>query len=130
MSGTQGAGAALARAAIEALRPIAGLTGIFDRHPLQASSPYAMVDAGLETDWSHKNGVGREVRLAVVLRDQGERPTRLHGLSGDAQAALTSLEVEAGWRLVTFNFVRSMVVAESTGQWVLTLQYRARMLSE
>jgi hypothetical protein len=130
MSGIEGAGAVLAAATVEALRPIAGLSGIFDGRPIQASAPFATVETGWETDWGHKGGVGREVRLTVVLHDEGERPTRLRELSAVVQVALDSLAVGGGWRLVTFNFVRSMTVAPSAGRWGLTLDYRARMLNE
>jgi hypothetical protein len=37
-------------------------------------APYAIVETGPEIDWSHKSGAGRELRLAVTLRDKGERP--------------------------------------------------------
>ncbi len=130
MSEGKGAGEALAEAVTAALRPIAGLTGIYEGAPIQAAPPYALVEAGPELDWSHKSGVGREVRLAVVLRDQGERPTRLRRLAADVEAALGGLSAVAGWRLVTFRFVRSMIVAPGAGRWALTLDYRARMLAD
>jgi hypothetical protein len=130
MSEIDGASAVLAAAAIEAMRPIPGLSGTFDGRPIQASAPFATVETGSETDWGHKSGVGREVRLTVVLHDEGERPTRLRELSAVVQVALESLAVSSGWRMVTFNFVRSMAVAKNVGGWALTLDYRARMLNE
>jgi len=125
------AGAAVIAAAMAALREIGGLTGIHEAMPLQAASPYATIEAGLESDWSHKSGSGRETRLTVTLRDQGERPTRLRGLAAEVAAALEEIGPELeGWRLVTLNFVRSMTVAESAGRWALTIDYRARMLAD
>ena len=97
--------------------------------PLQAAAPYATVAAGLETDWGHKSGSGRELRLTVTLRDQGERPARLRALAAEAQAALDGLAMSDGWQLVTLVFVRSMTVAEGAGRWAITLDYRARMLA-
>lgn len=124
------AGAALIAAAMAALRDIGGLTGIHEAMPLQAAPPYATVEAGLESDWSHKSGSGRETRLTVTLRDQGERPTRLRGLAAEVASALEGLGPELeGWRLVTLNFVRGMTTAESAGRWALTIDYRARMLA-
>jgi hypothetical protein len=124
------AGAALIAAAMAALREIDGLTGVYEAMPLQAAAPYATVEAGLESDWSHKSGSGRETRLTVTLRDHGERPARLRGLAAESQAALDGIGPELGdWRLVTLNFVRSMTVAESAGRWTLTIDYRARMLA-
>ncbi|MEA3042315.1 MAG: hypothetical protein QOJ53_205 [Sphingomonadales bacterium] len=128
MSGS--ASATLVAAAMAALREVAGLSGVHEEMPIQAAAPHAMVGAGLETDWSHKSGAGRELRLSVILRDQSERPGRLRALAAKAEAALQEMPVELdGWRLVTLVFVRSMTVAESSGRWALTLDYRARMLA-
>ena len=82
-----GAGEALAEAAMAALRAVDGLNAVYDGPPLPAAFPYAAVEAGPESDWSHKSGAGRELRLAILLRDQGERPARLRGLAGAAEAA-------------------------------------------
>ena len=124
------AGATLTAAVMAALRELGGLTGVHEAMPLQAAAPYAIVEAGLEADWGHKSGLGREVRVRVTLRDQGERPTRLRGLAPEAAAALDGIGPELdGWRLVTLNFVRSMIVAEKAGRWAMTLDYRARMLA-
>jgi hypothetical protein len=129
MSGS--ASAALVAAAMAALRDVAGLSGVHEEMPIQAAPPHVMVGAGLETDWSHKSGAGRELRLTIILRDQGERPTRLRALAADAAAALEGMAAPlGGWRLVTLVFVRSMTVAESVGRWALTLDYRARMLAD
>jgi hypothetical protein len=125
----KGAGEALAEAARAALAALAGLNQIHDGPPLQAASPYATVETGLETDWGHKSGSGREVRLTVALRDQGERPARLRSLAAEAEAALADLVTVAGWQLVTLVLVRSMTIAESAGKWLAVLDYRARMLA-
>lgn len=127
----KGAGEALAAAAIAALRQIAGLTGIYEGAPVQAAIPFAIVDAGAELDWSHKTGIGREVRLAVTLRDQAERPTRLRGLAAETEGAIEGLGAELeGWRLVTLRFVRSRLVCEAVGRWAAVLDYRARLLAD
>jgi hypothetical protein len=119
---------ALVAAALDALREVTGLTGVHEAMPLQAALPHATVETGLESDWGHKSGAGRELRLIVTLRDAGERPARLRLLAADAQAALDGLAAGGGWQLVTLILVRSMIVPESPGRWLLTLDYRARML--
>lgn len=117
-------------AAMTALRAIGGLA-VFDPAPVQASVPYAVVDAGLVTDWGHKNGEGREVRMAVTIRDRGERPERLRRLVATAEAALAGIAGEAGaWRVVTMRFVRSRLVREPRGDWAAVIEHRARMLKD
>ena len=89
-----GAGTALAAAAAEALRAVDGLH-VFEAPPLQAGAPYALVQAGPETDWGHKSGAGREVRLTVTLAVRGERGEALSGLAESAEAAAAGV---ARWR--------------------------------
>jgi len=127
-----GAAAALRAAAIEALEALE-LGGVYPGPPLQAAFPYALVECGPEVDWGHKSGRGRELRLAVTLRDSGERPERAQAFAEVAEAVLEAgLEIE-GWRLVTLALVRARTLAEGRGGrmgWAVALDYRARMLGE
>ena len=127
-----GAGARLQAAAIEALEAL-GLGGIYPGPPLQAAFPHAVVECGTETDWGHKSGRGRELRLAVILRDSGERPDRAQAFAEVAEATIEAgLEVE-GWRLVTLAMVRRRTVAEGRGGkggWAVAIDWRARLLAE
>ncbi len=127
-----GAGAALRAAAIEALEALE-LGGVYPGPPLQAAFPHAVVECGPESDWGHKSGRGRELRLAVTLRDSGERPERAQAFAEVAEAAIEAgLDVE-GWRLVTLALLRSRTVAEGRGGkagWAVTIEFRARMLEE
>lgn len=126
-----GASEALSAAVTAALGEVAGLNGAYDGPPLQAAFPYAIVDAGPESDWSHKSGDGRELRLALTIHDQGERPARLRGLMRDAEAAIGALGAEiGGWRLVTMVFLRSRMLRAPGAAWTATIDYRARMLRE
>jgi hypothetical protein len=127
-----GAGARLQSAAIEALEALE-LGGVYPGPPLQAAFPYAVVECGAETDWGHKSGRGRELRLAVILRDAGERPDRAQAFAEVAEAAIEAGLEPDGWRLVTLALVRRRTVAEGRGGragWAVALDYRARMLAE
>jgi len=124
-----GAGETLVAAAAAALGDIAGLNGGYDGPPLQAAFPYAILDAGPESDWSHKSGEGRELRLGLILRDQGERPRRLRALMAEAETAIAALEADLGeWRLVTLVFLRSRMLREPDAAWTGAIDWRARML--
>ena len=126
-----GAGAALQAGAIEALEGL-GLGGVYPGPPLQAPFPHATVDCGAETDWGHKSGRGREVRLAVTLRDLGERPDRLLALADLAEGAIEArLEID-GWQVVSLVLMRRRTVPSGQSGhagWAATIDYRARMLS-
>lgn len=124
-----GAGEVLTAAAIARLARIRVLAGVHEGAPIQAARPYATVETGPEVDWSHKTGLGREVRLAVTVRDQGERPERLRMLLAAAEAEMSDLAPASGWTIVTLSFLRSRIVAEGRTGWAGVLDYRARMLA-
>jgi hypothetical protein len=128
------AGEALRSAAAEALRSIPGVA-VYDAPPVQAATPFVVVEAGPEADWSHNTGTGRELRLAVTVHDRGERPPRLDSLMEEGEAVLAGLGASAvGWQLVTFRFLRSRVAPPQAGApnglWTGLLEYRARMLAD
>ena len=127
-----GAGAALEAAAIETLRSALGI-GVYAGPPVQAAAPYAVVEAGPESDWSHKSGVGRELRLAITIHDKGEAPARLRSLAAEAEDAAASIQTDLdGWQLVSLRFVRSIRVPPRVGapdgRWAALTEFRARML--
>jgi hypothetical protein len=127
-----GAGAALQQGAVARLREVAGLNGVYSGPPLQASVPYAAADCGAESDWGHKSASGREVKLAVTLRDAGEMPTRIQALMAAAEAALQVPPASGGWQLVSFVWLRSRLVREGRGaeaSWAGLIEYRARLLA-
>jgi hypothetical protein len=124
-----GAGQILAEAAIAALRGIEGLNGVHDGPPLTAAFPYAVVEAGPESDWSHKSGEGRELRLSILVRDKGERPARLRELVAAIEDIVVGIGGElGGWRLVNLVFVREAMLREPGAAWSAAIDYRARLL--
>jgi hypothetical protein len=123
-----GAGDALQQAARAALGGIDGLCGVYPGPPLQAAAPYAVVEAGAESDWGHKTGEGREVRLSVTLYDEGERPGRVQALAAAAEAAILEINAVEGWELVTLRFLGSRLARSRSGSWSAAIDYRARLL--
>lgn len=123
------AGTELQAAAVAALADVAELGGVYDGPPVQAVVPYATVEAGLETDWGHKNAAGREVRLDVTIRDEGERPARLRRLMAEAETVLGALAAVPGWELVTIRFLSSRVAKDRQGGWIGLVEFRARLLA-
>lgn len=120
---------AAARSALEGLDGVA----VYDGAPVRASVPYAVIEIGPETDWSHKSAAGREVRLAVVLRDKGETPARLRRVMGEAEGAIAGIGGMTGWSFVTLNYLRGRIVREGGGTapqaWAGVFEFRVRMLA-
>jgi hypothetical protein len=124
-----GAGQALAEAALAALRGLEGLNHVYDGPPLTAAFPHALVETGPESDWSHKSGEGRELRLSILIRDKGERPTRVRALAADVEEAVAAIGPDlAGWRLVNLVFRRASMLHDSGAAWSAAIEYRARLL--
>lgn len=129
-----GAAAALQAAALARIAEVAGLSGAYEGAPVQAVYPYAVVEAGPETDWGHKSGAGSEVRFGVTVRDAGERPRRLLALLDAARDAVEAgLEAE-GWQLVTLAWQRTRSAREGKAPsgadtlWAGSVEFRARLL--
>lgn len=121
------AGGELQVAIAAALNGVAELGGVFDGPPARAAFPYVTLDASSESDWSHKSGTGREVRVAITLWD--DQPVRLHQLTDVVEAAMDSVSGVAGWQLVNLRLVRRKIIRDVAGPWAAAVDYRARMLA-
>lgn len=121
------------RSALRGHAPFSGgVTAVFDAPPLRAALPYALVDEPLLADWGTKDMAGREGRIAVLLRDTGERPIRLRTLIGEAEVAIEAMPraLGGGWFVTSLALVRSRVVREGDGRWMAASEWRVRMLRE
>jgi len=88
-----------------------------------------VIEDGSTSDWSHKNGRGREHRIGITIWDDGERPARLHALMAAAEVAIEGIgAVLDGHRLVSLIFLRARMVRDPDGPWAGFVQYRARTL--
>lgn len=133
-----GAAEALQASLLRTLQGIGGL-GAFDGAPVQAAFPFALIEPGFESDWGHKSGEGREVRIAISVRDQGERPMRLQRLLRMAASRVNSALTVEGWQLVTFVTLGSRIVRDRDATakagagavqiWAGIIEFRARMLA-
>lgn len=105
------------------------LNGVFDGPAVRASAPYAEVTDALAADWSTKDRRGRELRVAVSVRDATERPERLGTLVDAAERAIEGLPRDlGGWRVASCAFLRSRTAGEGPGRWLAVIEYRVRVL--
>ena len=122
------AGGALQEVLAERLATVAGLTGVYDGPPARATFPYVVLDAGTESDWSHKTGAGRELLVAVTLWD--EQPVRLNALADAVEAAVSGAGSPVGWSLVSLRFLRRRIIRDVAGPWAAAIDYRLRLLAD
>jgi len=121
------AGGALQAALASVLGGEARLAGVYDGPPARAAFPYAVIDAGSESDWSHKSGEGREVLVALTIWD--EEPARLAELADAAEGLAAGVSVIGGWQLVSMRLLRRRTVRDVAGPWAAAIDFRARMLA-
>ena len=117
-------------ALLAGLRGVAGLNGVFEGPPVKATPPYAEIGELLSGDWSVKDRDGRELRLAVTVRDAGETAARVQALGDAVGAAIAGLPRDLdGWRVASLVFVRSRLLRPAPGRWSAVIEYRVRMLA-
>ncbi len=122
------AGAALQQAMALRIGAIAEIGGVYDGPPARAAFPYVAIDAGNESDWGHKSGMGREVLVAATLWD--EEPARIHPLADAVEAAVLETNPVEGWQVVSLVLVRRRIVRDVAGPWAAAIDFRARLLKE
>lgn len=106
------------------------LSGIYDGPPPRAAFPYLAVTNGLTADWGTKTSIGREIRLAFTVWDDGEAATRLADLMGHVDDAIQSIPRDLpGWRIASLIFLRSIVVRDAAGPWAGLVEHRVRLLA-
>lgn len=108
----------------------ATLNGVFEGPAVRASTPYAEIGEAVAGDWGTKDRAGRELRLAVILRDAAETSTRIGTLVAAVEVAVPGLPRDlAGWRVASVAFLRSRIAGDGPGRWIAAVEFRVRMLA-
>lgn len=96
-----------------------------------AAVPFVVLRDVAITDWSTKDRAGRELRVSLAVRDEGESGVRAEAIGAAAEAALLALPGSLdGWRVVTATPVRNAVLHEGGQRWAALVDVRIRMLEE
>ena len=106
------------------------VSGIYDGPPARAAFPYISISGSLSTDWSTKTAIGREIRLAITVWDDGEEASKLQYLMSHAEEAIAAMARDLpGWHVASNVFLRSLVARDAAGPWAGLVEYRFRILS-
>lgn len=107
---------------------MARVNGAFHRMPARIAAPFVALDDVLATDWSTKDVAGREARLAFTIRDGSDEPGPASAIAAALEARLLAMpRAGSGYRLVSLTLLRSRTL-RLDGLWLVTLDYRARLL--
>lgn len=105
------------------------LNSITEEAPVRASVPWLGIVASASTDWSAKDRNGREVRLAVELHLRGDTPETGATLTSALEARIEALpQVQAGFSVITAQFLRARAEQRPANQRAILLEYRFRLL--
>lgn len=107
---------------------IARVNGVFHRMPTRVAAPFVVLEDVLATDWSTKDRLGREARLAFTLRDASDDAGPVCATARVLETRIAALAPTGpGYRLVSLSLLRSRTWRSDT-LWHVTLDYRARLL--
>ncbi|UYY76657.1 DUF3168 domain-containing protein [Sphingomonas sp. R1] len=111
---------------------VAQVNGIFDAPPARTPRPYLLVDDPVLSDWSTKDQDGREVRIAVLVRDTGQARNRVRALAELVEAAIAGMPagLGEGWQVASCVLVRTRLVAEDATNLTAIVEHRVRMLRD
>ena len=106
------------------------LNTITEEAPLRASPPWLGIVASASTDFSHKTGVGREVRVAIELQTLGDDAGGTADLVAAIEARIAVLPAhQADFRIASLTFLRARAEQRGEARRAVLLEYRARLIA-
>lgn len=107
------------------------LNAVVEEAPGRTALPWLALAASASADWSTKEQVGREVRIALELNCRGDRPDTAATLVTAIENRVASLPAaQPGFRLVTSQFLRARAEQRAANTRAILLEYRFRLLAD
>lgn len=108
----------------------AGLNTITEEAPLRVSPPWLGIVASASTDFGHKTGTGREVRVALELQTLGDDACGTADLVGAIEARIATLPADQpDFRIASLTFLRARAEQRGEARRAVLLEYRARLIA-
>ncbi|MGX7951417.1 tail completion protein gp17 [Tsuneonella sp. HG249] len=125
---------ALRAALLEWLRaapaPLDRLTAIEEETPPRATPPWLAIAASASADWSTKDRIGREVRIALELRGRGDDVLADAALVGAIDRRVGALpRAQDGFEIASILFLRARTERRGNAARATLLEYRFRCLA-
>ena len=108
----------------------AGLNTITEEAPLRASPPWLGIVASASTDFGHKTGAGREVRVALELQTLGDDACGTAELTSAIEARIAAMPADQpDFRIASLTFLRARAEQRGEARRTVLLEYRARLIA-
>jgi hypothetical protein len=105
------------------------LNAVEEESPVRASPPWLGIATSASVDWSTKERIGREVRIAVELQTRGDDTAGDGALVCAVEKRITALpRDQTGFELITIQFLRARAERRERNLRSILLEYRFRIL--
>lgn len=109
----------------------ANLNAVVEEAPSRAALPWLAIAASASGDWSTKDQIGREVRVALELHCRGDRPEAAATLVSAIESRVATLPaIHPGFRAVTTQFLRARAEQRPANTRAILIEYRFRLLAD
>ena len=107
----------------------AELNSITEEAPLRASPPWLRIVASASADFGHKQGAGREIRVALELQYLGDDPGEAADLVNAIEARIAAFPSDQPtYRVASLTFLRARAEQRGEARRAFLLEYRARLI--
>lgn len=109
----------------------AQLNAVTEEAPGRTALPWLTLAASASVDWSAKDRLGREVRVALELHCRGDRLDSAAGLVGAIERRIAELpRDQPGFQIVTSQFLRARAEQRGGNTRAILIEYRFRLLAD
>lgn len=109
---------------------LASLNAVEEESPLSASPPWLGIAASASADWSTKDTVGREIRLALELATRGDDPLDEAAILAAVEQRIDSLPAsQAGFTIINTRFLRARTSRLAGNRRANLLEFQFRILA-
>lgn len=109
--------------------PLDALNAIEEEAPRRTAAPWLAIAASASTDWSTKDRMGREVRIALELHTRGDEVADDAALVRAIDRRVEDLpRMHETFHIATVQFLRARAERRANNARAMLLEYRFRCL--
>lgn len=107
------------------------INAVVEEAPSRTALPWLAIAASASADWSAKDRLGREVRIALELHCRGDRPGSAASLVAAIERRIGDLPADQpGFQVVTSQFLRARAEQRGAQARAILIEYRFRLLAD